>query len=206
MQIKFKKVREVETPIYATEGAAAMDLFAATNPEYNVEKNYYEIKTGIAIQVPEGYGAFILPRSSISNKGIVLANSLGLGDPDFRGELCVRFKPIDPNYTIYEKGERIAQLVIIQTPKVTLIEVDELDETVRGEGGFGSTNSTESVCIGSTATVISNGDGVSSIQHRMPIGAKVDILEGPDEDGDYEVKCDSIIYSQYVNSQDLKFD
>ena len=215
MQIKFKKVREVETPIYASEGAAAMDLFAATDPEFDSIQNYYEIKTGIALQVPEGYGAFILPRSSISNKGIIIANSIGLGDPDFRGELRVRFKPVDQDHIIYQKGERIAQLVIIQTPKIQLIEVNELDETVRGEGGYGSTDTKfkvlNEVCLDEvpyrTATVIGNShyrDDDNSITHSFDIGTKVTIEEGPDEEGDYLVSHGEV--TQYINPEHLEFD
>jgi dUTP pyrophosphatase len=138
MKVKFKKVREVPTPIYATEGAAAMDLYAATESEYNTQDNYYEYDTGIAIEVPEGHGALVLPRSSISTKGIILANSIGLIDSDFRASIKVRVKPVDEAFSLYRKGERIAQLLIIPTPRIELVEVDDLTSTQRGEGGFGS--------------------------------------------------------------------
>jgi len=149
MKVNFKKLREVPTPFYVTEGAAAMDLYAATDKVYSREGDYYEYKTGLAISVPDGYVGIIAPRSSITNLRMMLANGIGVIDSDFRGEISIRLKEIcytseDTSGAIvpphYKKGDRIAQLLIIPCPQVELVEVDELTETVRGEGGFGSTN------------------------------------------------------------------
>jgi len=149
MKVQFKKLREVPTPIYASEGAAALDLYAATDGVYNVDGDYYEYKTGLAVSVPEEHVGIIAPRSSITNTRMMLGNSIGILDSDFRGEISVRLKEIC--YTSedtsegnpqphYKKGDRIAQLLIIPCPRIQLVEVQELNQTERGEGGFGSTN------------------------------------------------------------------
>ena len=215
MNIKFKKVREVETPIYASEGAAAMDLFAATEGEYNQVGDYYEFKTGIALQIPQNYVGILAPRSSITNKRMMLGNSLGVIDEDFRGEVTVRLKAIEGTLNNYQKGERIAQLLIVPCIKAQLIKVDELDETVRGEGGYGSTDTKfkvlNEVCLDEvpyrTATVIGNShyrDDDNSITHSFDIGTKVTIEEGPDEEGDYLVSHGEV--TQYINPEHLEFD
>jgi dUTP pyrophosphatase len=98
------------------------------------------IPTGLAVAIPEGYAGFVQPRSGLALKlGLSIANTPGLIDSHYRGELKIIAVNLDTQSTIaIEKGERIAQLVIQQVPKVTLVEVDELDETDRGQGGFGS--------------------------------------------------------------------
>jgi dUTP pyrophosphatase len=222
MQIKFKKVREVETPIYATQGAAAMDLFAATEGEYNEVGDYYEYKTGLKFQIPQGHVGILAPRSSITNKSMMLANNLGIIDEDFRGEVSVRLKFIRGSYkgssiTPYKKGERIAQLIVLPYPKITLLEVDELDETVRGEGGYGSTglsstDAQQSMPTLKTATILGNGGsdrpGVSRLVHMFPIGAKVTILRPVENSfaGAFEVSCEGFDNTQVIASEHLKFD
>jgi dUTP pyrophosphatase len=98
------------------------------------------ISTGLAIAIPEGYAGFVQPRSGMAyKKGLSMANTPGLIDAHYRGELKVCAINLDPTEPItILRGERIAQLVIQQVPVVTLVEVDELDETSRGTGGFGS--------------------------------------------------------------------
>lgn len=129
----------VEVPSYAYEGDAGLDLRAA---ESVVLKPFERklIATGLAIAIPDGYAGFVQPRSGLAIKqGLSIVNTPGLIDAHYRGELKVIAINLDPKSEIrIEKGDRIAQLVIQQVPTVTLCEVDELDKTDRGAGGFGS--------------------------------------------------------------------
>lgn len=98
------------------------------------------ISTGLAVAIPEGFAGFVQPRSGLALKqGLSMANTPGLVDSHYRGELKVCAVNLDDEHPItIERGERIAQLVIQRVPTVRLVEVDELDETDRGAGGFGS--------------------------------------------------------------------
>ena len=151
LEVKIKKlVPEAVIPAYETVGAVGMDL-TATSKKYDEYGNVV-FGTGIAIQIPEGYYADLRPRSSISKYDLVLANSVGTIDSDYRGELILKFKPTLRKSTWnnrvyetdevkeYEIGDRIAQLVILPYPKVSFVEVNELSDTERGTCGFGSTN------------------------------------------------------------------
>lgn len=131
-----------ELPSYAYEGDAGLDL----RSNESVDIAPYEralISTGLAIALPEGYAGFVQPRSGMALKrGLSIANTPGLIDAHYRGELKIIAVNLDAHETIHiERGERIAQLVIQQVPVVHLIEVDELEETDRGSGGFGSSGS-----------------------------------------------------------------
>ena len=130
----------VELPAYAYEGDAGLDLRA----NEDVTLMPFErrlIGTGLAIAIPEGYAGFVQPRSGLALKlGLSMANTPGLVDSHYRGELKVAAVNLDAHEPIViARGERIAQLVIQRVPVVHLVEVAELDETDRGEGGFGST-------------------------------------------------------------------
>lgn len=132
----------VTLPTYAYEGDAGLDLRA--NEDVTLEPFERRlISTGIAIAIPEGYAGFVQPRSGMAYKrGLSLANTPGLIDAHYRGELKVAAVNLDKSTPIViERGERIAQLVIQRVPKVTLVEVDDLSETDRGAGGFGSSGS-----------------------------------------------------------------
>lgn len=133
---------EVELPTYAYEGDAGLDLRANESVEIPPHERVL-ISTGIAIALPDGYAGFVQPRSGMALKrGLSIANTPGLIDAHYRGEIKVIAVNLDPRETIHiERGERIAQLVIQQVPVVHLVEVDELDETDRGAGGFGSSGS-----------------------------------------------------------------
>lgn len=133
---------EVELPTYAYEGDAGLDLRANESVEIPPHERVL-ISTGIAIALPDGYAGFVQPRSGMALKrGLSIANTPGLIDAHYRGEIMVIAVNLDPRETIrIERGERIAQLVIQQVPVVHLVEVDELDETDRGAGGFGSSGS-----------------------------------------------------------------
>ena len=132
----------VELPTYAYEGDAGLDL--RSNVDVSIAPHQRVlIPTGLAIAIPDGYAGFVQPRSGMAlKKGLSIANTPGLIDAHYRGELKVIAVNLDPENTIQiERGERIAQLVIQQVPVVCLEEVDELDETDRGCGGFGSSGS-----------------------------------------------------------------
>lgn len=140
MTIEFKKLDpEAVTPNYSTSGSAGQDLVAISKELVDEgDFGYIEYGTGIAIKIPEGFAGYIFPRSSVSKTGHILANSVGVIDSDYRGEIKIRFKTI-PESKEYEKGDRVAQLIILPTPKIELLQKDDLDNTERGEGGFGST-------------------------------------------------------------------
>ena len=129
----------VELPRYAYEGDAGLDLRANESADIPPHGRAL-IPTGLAIAIPDGYAGFVQPRSGMALKrGLSIANTPGLIDAHYRGELKVIAVNLDPRETVHiERGERIAQLVIQEVPVVQLVEVDELDETDRGTGGFGS--------------------------------------------------------------------
>ena len=129
----------LEMPAYAYAGDAGLDLRAA---EDAVLKPFERklVSCGIAVAIPQGYAGFVLPRSGLAAKhGISIVNAPGLIDSNYRGEIKAILVNLDPeNAFEISRGDRIAQLVIMAVPPVVLEEVDELSETVRGEGGFGS--------------------------------------------------------------------
>ena len=130
-------------PKYETEGAAGLDLFAATKEDTKIiipPRKAEMIPSGIAISVPSGYEAQIRPRSGLAAKnGITVLNSPGTIDSDYRGEILVML--INHSNKDFEilRGMRIAQMVISKIEQFNLISVDELDTTDRGKDGFGST-------------------------------------------------------------------
>lgn len=129
----------VELPSYAYSGDAGLDLRSSEDVTLApLERRL--VSTGLAIAIPEGYAGFVQPRSGLAlREGLSMANTPGLVDSHYRGELKVVAVNLDSTNSIHiERGERIAQLVIQKVPVVDLFEVDELDETDRGAGGFGS--------------------------------------------------------------------
>lgn len=130
---------EVVLPSYAYEGDAGLDL--RSNVDIDIAPFERKlIPTGLAVAIPEGFAGFVQPRSGLALKsGLSMANTPGLIDSHYRGELKVIAVNLDANEAIHiSKGERVAQLVIQRVPVVSLMEVGELDETDRGTGGFGS--------------------------------------------------------------------
>lgn len=144
LHVNVKKMDERATiPSYAKDGDAGMDLTAITREIVNeANHGYIEYDTGLSFEIPKGYVGLIFPRSSVSNTGLILANSVGVVDSGYRGSVKCRFKYI-PDTAMYDLGERIAQLVILPYPHISLHERETISETDRGEGGFGSTNKTE---------------------------------------------------------------
>ena len=130
---------DVILPSYAYEGDAGLDLRANVDVDIAPFERKL-IPTGLAVAIPEGFAGFVQPRSGLALKsGLSMANTPGLIDAHYRGELKVIAVNLDANEAIHiSKGERIAQLVIRRVPVVSLMEVDELDKTDRGTGGFGS--------------------------------------------------------------------
>lgn len=129
----------LDMPAYAYVGDAGLDLRAAEDAVLKpLERRL--VSTGIALSIPKGYAGFVLPRSGLAAKhGISIVNAPGLIDSNYRGEIKVILVNLDPEEGFaISHGDRIAQLVILQTPAVSLVEADELDETSRGAGGFGS--------------------------------------------------------------------
>jgi dUTP pyrophosphatase len=127
-------------PRYAHEGDAGLDLYSAEDVTLAPFQRQL-IATGISVAIPEGYAGFVQPRSGLAIKqGLSLVNTPGLIDSHYRGEIKAIAINLDPTSPIeVRRGDKIAQLVIQPVARVELLEVDELDETVRGEGGFGST-------------------------------------------------------------------
>ena len=142
INLKIKKISNLaKKPSYATEGAAGMDLYAANeNPIVLKPMDRALIPLGFTMELPSGYEAQIRPRSGMAIKhGITLSNCVGTIDEDYRGEVCVGIINVsDKSYEI-KAGDRIAQMIIAPVTKAQIIEVDELVQTQRGEGGFGST-------------------------------------------------------------------
>lgn len=140
--LKFKKLHaEATTPKYQTEGAACFDLHALSDARVPAHRTAV-VRTGLAVDIPPGYVLKIYPRSGTAFKnGITLINGTGVIDSDYRGELLVGLRNDgDGVFDVY-KGDRIAQAMIERADLVVFEEVDELSETARGTGGFGSTGS-----------------------------------------------------------------
>jgi len=133
--------KEVPLPRYMSAGAAGMDLYAAV--EETVVLNPGDIKlvpTGLIISLPEGYEAQIRPRSGLALKhGITMVNSPGTIDADYRGQIGLIMTNLGPEPFEINKGDRVAQMVINRVVRAVLAEVDEMDDTTRDDGGFGST-------------------------------------------------------------------
>ena len=129
-------------PKYGTDFAAGADLFALIDGESLTIKpgETLFIKTGISLAIPEGYAGFIYARSGLScKKGLAPANKVGVIDCDYRGEIIVALYNHSNEECVIEQGERIAQIVIEKAEQFEFLETDFLDETDRGEKGFGST-------------------------------------------------------------------
>ncbi len=140
MKLKVKLTHpEAKLPTKGTDGSAGYDLTAVTE-KIDLQYRFIEYSFGLAVAIPEGHVGLIFPRSSISKKDISLSNAVGVIDSDYRGEITARFKNIIPvGAKKYGVGDRIAQLVVLKLPEVELEQVDTLDETTRGTGGYGST-------------------------------------------------------------------
>jgi dUTP pyrophosphatase len=136
MKIKVKKLNEKAVlPKYAHVGEdAAMDVVAISK---NKTEKYIEYGTGLSFELPTGYVMLIFPRSSVSKTDLVQANCVGVLDSGYRGELMIRFKKFGDED--YEVGDRIAQIMVLPYPEIKFEEADNLTDSQRGAGGWGST-------------------------------------------------------------------
>ena len=145
MTIKYKRLKEnAAAPVKAHATDAGLDLTAVdiTTEINECGELILVYHTGLAVEIPEGYFGMLVPRSSISKKSIGLTNCVGIIDSGYRGEVMAKFKTttnVVP--AVYKVGERICQLLILPVLDVQFEEAEQLTETDRGEGGFGSTDS-----------------------------------------------------------------
>lgn len=127
---------------YAKPGDAGIDLsvieFIALAP-FGDDKSKKLLKTGISVKIPEGHFGLIVPRSSMAKKGIMLANTCGIIDSGYTGELMLYVQNMTAKVNYIEEGDRVAQMIVVPFTSVILTSVDKLPETDRGTGGFGST-------------------------------------------------------------------
>lgn len=140
MKINIKKLDDnAVIPSYGSEFAAGLDITATSVTENEL---YIEYGTSLAIELPTGHAALLYPRSSISKYHLTLANSVGIVDEDYRGEVKFRFKKTSNTayQNIYKIGDKIGQLVVMPVPRIEFVETAELLESKRGSGGFGSTD------------------------------------------------------------------
>ena len=142
IKVKFKKLNEkVKLPCYQTDGAAGMDVCAFLDEPVTLKTLERKlIPTGLKMELPHGYEAQVRPRSGMSIKhGITLVNCVGTIDEDYRGEVCVPVINLSTEDFTINSGDRIAQIIISPVTKAQVDVAEELSDTQRGEGGFGST-------------------------------------------------------------------
>jgi len=143
LQIQYKILNEAAIkPTYANAGDGGLDFYAI-DPGYVVEdRNGRTItyKTGIAIEIPEGFVGLVFPRSSIATKtSLILSNAVGVIDSGYRGEIIFKFRDTTPGFgKLYKAGDKIGQLIIMPYPKIELNLVDSLSDSERGIGAYGS--------------------------------------------------------------------
>jgi dUTP pyrophosphatase len=141
LKVKIKKLHpSAVIPEYSRTGDAGLDLTSVDKTENAM---YIEYDTYIAVEIPEGYVGLLYPRSSISKYHLLMANSVGVVDSNYRGSIKIRFKKTSTNAyeTVYNIGDRVAQLIIMPYPTIEFQEVEDVSETERGEGAFGSSGS-----------------------------------------------------------------
>jgi dUTP pyrophosphatase len=138
MKVKIKKLHpNAVKPKYAKESDAGMDLVATEIIGETPSQITYG--TGLAMEIPDGMVGLIFPRSSIRNTGLTLSNCVGVIDAGYRGEIQATFNKNGVKDEFYKVGDRVVQIIIVPHPIIQIIEVDELSESSRGIGGFGST-------------------------------------------------------------------
>jgi dUTP pyrophosphatase len=144
MNIRIKILKDgVKAPFRATAGSAGADLCACLEADAVIASGERVlIPTGIAVEIPVGYGGFMFARSSLGKRGIALANSVGVIDSDYRGEMGMLLVNNSGGDFTVRHGDRIAQLVIMPVEQAEFFTGSELSETERGAGGFGSTGKT----------------------------------------------------------------
>ncbi|WP_073997748.1 dUTP diphosphatase [Anaerococcus urinomassiliensis] len=141
MNKKFKIMTDGPMPSYQTSGSCGIDLYCSNDEDVIIEPGEMKkINTDLRLEIPEGFFGAVYPRSSTGvKKHLMLANTVGVIDSDYRGEIMIFMYNYGKSPQAIKKGDRIAQLVIQPYEKCELIKVDNLEETDRGDGGFGST-------------------------------------------------------------------
>ena len=140
MKVKIKRLnKNAVLPYKAHATDAGMDM-VATSRDFDGNGNVV-YGTGIAVEIPQGYVGLVFPRSSVSRQDMVLSNSVGVIDSGYRGEITFKFKTVGSKMypDMYHVGDRIGQLIILPYPDIHWDEVDELEDSDRGDGGYGST-------------------------------------------------------------------
>lgn len=149
MKVRIKKLHpDAITPQYAQDGDAGLDL-TAVSMYYDTHGNIC-YGTGLAFEIPRGYVGLVFPRSSCAHKQQCLANAVAVIDSGYRGEVVMKFKPslaldrgqcatVRQTYGTYNVGDRVAQMIIMPYPHIEFEEAEELSETERGSGSYGST-------------------------------------------------------------------
>lgn len=144
MKVKIKRLnKNAVIPTYAHDGDAGLDL-TATSKWYDNDNNVV-YGVGLAFEIPKGYVGLLFPRSSNAKKDLLLSNAVGVCDAPYRGEVLFKFKRVKKGLFSwckkskeYEIGDRIGQIVIVKHPTIEFVESEELSETERGRGGYGS--------------------------------------------------------------------
>lgn len=136
--MKFKKLdSKASIPTKAHPTDAGFDL-VATSVSEDLKRGIVSYGTGIAVEIPKNHVGYIFPRSSVYKHQVSLANCVGVIDSSYRGEIFLKFRIVQPHISRYTIGDKIGQLIIQPYPEIEFEEVDELEESDRGEGGFGS--------------------------------------------------------------------
>lgn len=182
MDLKFKKLSEKAVmPVRAHNGDAGLDLTCTNITTALNEAGQLMIvyHTDLAVEIPEGYVGFLMPRSSIWKKSIMLTNHVGVIDSGYRGEIIAVFRATtDVVPKVYNQGDRFAQLVIVPIPEFEPIEVEELSETERGDEGFGSTGDSDtSAAMDSQSHPDSEGEPTNSETTNEPAAGNEDVPE-----------------------------
>ena len=181
MEVKIKKLSEQAVmPMRAHDTDAGYDLTATriTTELNECGQLVIVYHTDIAIEIPTGYAGFLFPRSSVSRKSLRLSNCVGVIDSGYRGEVMAKFNSTtDVVPAVYKEGEKIAQLVILKVEDIEFAEA-ELDETERGEGGFGSTDKEISA---DTATEESFEDKEASINSELASDQAAGDVNAPEQ-------------------------
>lgn len=137
MKVKIKRLTPNSViPSYAKEGDAGLDLTAVSKTVDDSGNIVYG--TGLAFEIPQGYVGLVFPRSSNAKKDLWLTNSVGVIDSGYRGEVIFKYRPVSFKEREYMIGERVGQIIIMPYPYIEFEEADELSETERSTGGYGS--------------------------------------------------------------------
>lgn len=138
LKVKIKKLsKDSVLPTYSKYGDAGLDL-TAISEKWNEDNSIVTYDTGLAIEIPKGYVGLLFPRSSIYKTSLDLTNAVGVIDSGYRGSIMLKFRYVEEGM-VYDVGDRVGQLIIIPYPQIEFEESEELSETERGSGGYGST-------------------------------------------------------------------